>query len=116
MKTVFILTEEGRDFSTEGLLLADADIRSIFGEEDELEFVMGPDLNDPETLANLLEENADRAYLMTSMENSVYFHPGTEFAILAELFRKHSSENTWDVLVSIIQAGLAMDDSEDEEA
>lgn len=114
MKNVFILTREGRDYSTEGLLKAEADIREIFGETDDLNFFMGGYLNDPENLARLLEENADSGYLLTSMENFGYFHPGGEFGILAELFRKHSTENPWEVLVPIIEEGLRRDEQEEE--
>lgn len=112
MKNVFILTREGRDYSTEGLLKAEADIRKTFGETDDLTFFMGADLNDPENLVRLLEENADSGYLFTSMENFGYFHPGEEFGILAELFRKHSTENPWEALVPIIEEGLRRDEQD----
>ncbi|WP_298024053.1 hypothetical protein [uncultured Dysosmobacter sp.] len=108
MKKVFILTQEGRAYSTEGLEIAENCIREMFGEKDELEFFMGAELNDPENLARILEENADCGYLLTSMENIGYFHPGDHFWYLAELFRKHSNENPWEVLVPIIEKGLEL--------
>ena len=105
MKNVCVLTEEGRDYDTDALRRMEKDIAETFGETDELNFLLGPDLNDPEFLIDTLKDPRT-GYLFTSLENMGYFHPSSEFQILIRLFEAHPGENTWSVLAPIIEKGL----------
>lgn len=105
MKNVCVLTEEGRDYDTEALRRMEQDIAETFGETDELNFLLGPDLNDTEFLIDTLKDPRT-GYLFTSLKNMGYFHPASEFPTLIRLFEKHAGENTWSVLAPLIEKGF----------
>ncbi len=103
-KTVYILTEEGRGYSTEGLEIITKNIREFFHDESELIFQTGQSLNRPSSLTKLLEANKDRSYLMVSSEKGLYYTKGSDYDPICQVLSEHDdAENAWAVLYGIMK-------------
>ncbi len=103
-KTVYILTKEGRGYSTEGLETVTKNIRDFFHDKSELVFQMGQVLNRSSTLKELLEANKDRSYLMVSSETGLYYMKGSDYDPVCQVLSEHDdAENAWAVLYGIMK-------------
>lgn len=71
MKNVYILTEEGKEFSKDGCDLIKNMIKVNFKDEDELTFSMGAVYNRPSHLKSELEKHPD-CYIAVSTANGLH--------------------------------------------
>lgn len=71
MINAYIITEEGRAYTTEGLEYLTNLMEKNYGVTEELNFIMGAVLNDPEYLAKKLTDYPDSA-LFVSAEKGIF--------------------------------------------
>ena len=87
-KKVFILTEEGKSFSTLGLKLVRDDLDYIFNETDELVFEQGQLINNKKLLIELLQNNAV----------SIDYLPPECFDVVFNTLKEDNNKTSWQAL------------------
>lgn len=113
MKNVYILTEEGRAYSDEGLQYLTALIREQRDDDSELQFRMGATYNVAAVLAYDLEQNPD-AYVAISREDGIVMASGgfvsalsreLTAAALAHETAAQEEKTSWEVACSLLKRG-----------
>lgn len=97
MKKVYIITEEGRTYSDEGLEYITNEIRNgTFTDSDELSFFMGQEYNKPDVLSGLIEKNIENTYVVISGTTGMFFFDPDKVGQLIEVLRKYPDMTSWE--------------------
>ena len=113
MNKLYIITEEGRAFSTKGLEVVTADISTKknlgFDPNDETIYIQGAAYNDLSTILAILKQDLathDKSFLVGSFDDGVTYTPVNEktFEILKGIQEDakslNSARTTWEILKS----------------
>ncbi len=95
MKNVYILTEEGRDYSKEGCQFIESMIREKCNESDELIYSMGKIYNDAIYLKEQLEKNKD-VYIAISMVEGIMIIYGENIDATIQLLKDFPNQSCWE--------------------
>ena len=106
MKTVYILTREGRGYTEEGCDYIRNMIVNDYNDESQLVFAMGSVYNDGEYLKALLEERPD-SYVVVSTACNIFVVAGENLRDLAEHLCKE--ETSWEMAVGMYDATFGTD-------
>ena len=94
MKSVYILTEEGREYSDEGCRYITNMLMEGCGETDQLVFNMGAVYNDPEFLDRELEQNPD-CYVVISAWEGIMAIYGDSIKELRKALYDFPGQTSW---------------------
>lgn len=104
MREVYIITREGRAYSTEGLKYLTEMVANNYDIYDQLIFVQGQVYNDPEYLAGQLEKSEPSPVVVISAEDGIYSVTGdNDIRIVANTLREASEGTSWEILYGIIK-------------
>lgn len=98
MIPTYIITKEGRSYSTEGLEYVTHLLNDNYDIEDELIFHMGSDLNIPEFLADRLDVNKPVAIIISTKDNVIALYNANGMADVAKYLRKRKNDTSWQIL------------------
>ena len=102
MKTinVYIITEEGRSYTTEGLKYLTGVLEKEFNVKDQLAFLMGWVYNDPDRLIESLKTYPD-SYVVVSKKDGIGFVPPDQLDAICEALEDLKPNTSWETLVEI---------------
>lgn len=106
MKTVYILTREGRSYTDEGCDHIRNMIEEDYHDESPLKFAMGSVYNDGVYLKELLEERPD-SYVAVSTACNIFIVSDENIRDLAEHLCKE--ETSWEMAVGMYDATFGTD-------
>lgn len=101
MKKIFILTEEGKAFSTLGLKIVVNDLESMFNVKDELIFEQGTAINEKKLLLELLQKNPD-SFIVLSTATSIDYLPPRCFKDVFDVLKEDDKKTCWQALYARI--------------
>lgn len=106
MIPTYIITREGKSYSTEGMVYVTEMLRNNYGVEDELFFYMGGAFNDPESLAEKLDIDSPVAVIVSKREGIYALYNANGMPDVARyLYEGKGTEQTsWQILCYQIDA------------
>lgn len=103
-KIVWLLTRKNHTCSDEGINFMSREIKQLYNDNSKFLIDFGPRLNDPENLANLLEQNSGTGYLAILSDNGFsYFTGEPALHAAATMIRMHPDIDPWTVLMYILK-------------
>ena len=97
MTKVFILTEDGNSYSTNGLKVIKNDLKELFDETNELVFEQGKAINDKKLLIDLLTRNPE-SYIALSTATSIDYLPSQCFEDVKNTLKEKNNKTSWKAL------------------
>lgn len=94
MKNVYILTEEGREYSDEGCTFVENMLRKENNETDRLIFSMGAAYNAPKHLIEQLDKNPE-SYVIISTEKRIIVISGDNIDVLKQNLSDFPNQTSW---------------------
>lgn len=95
---IYIITEEGRSYTDEGLHYIGSVMKDMFDVNfHDIEFNSGVAFNNPELLAKQLEKHED-AYIVVSTKEDIIIIPKTENPAMCHNLRENPNETSWNIL------------------
>ena len=106
MIPTYIITREGRSYSTEGLEYVTEMLRKGYGVEDELFFYMGAAFNEPGFLAEKLDIDTPVAIIVSTKEgiHAMYNANGMSDVAYYLYEGKDTEQTSWEILCYQIDA------------
>ena len=97
IEKIFILTEEGKAFSTLGLKVVANDLESVFNVKDELIFEQGAAINEKKLLLELLQKNPD-SFIVLSTATRIDYLPPKCFEDVFDVLKEDNKKTCWQAL------------------
>ncbi len=95
MKKVYILTEDGSGYSDKGIEYITNHLVDNLEETEDLEFVGGAIVNDPEFLAKELEANPTCFVAISQPPHRIEFISGRNIKVLRDALIANSNDTSW---------------------
>lgn len=106
MVNVFILTKEGKTYSTDGQKQILIDLNDIINitDENSITVTMGKNINDRKYLADALT-NSETAAIAVSLDKGIYYVYGDDIATTIKMLNDSNvnGDTSWEVITSIKQ-------------
>lgn len=100
---VYIITKEGRAYTTEGLNYITSILNKNYGITDELVFMAGSEFNNPEILAEKLKSMKNIAIVVSMPDKITTFYSENGMEDMADMLLENKNKTSWQSLYDVIK-------------
>lgn len=104
MSKVYIVTEEGKEYTTDGINHILSRIRNDHNDQSKIDITQGTLINNPKVLMKFLSEDPGHTYVFVSHNKGIdLIHTKDDIRAFMELLRNTKNKTSWEILMEAIK-------------